>query len=348
MSNVVNKIPSLNLPLTNESGLIHPIWYEYFRSFIAGVDASGGGGTVENKVNAGAGIVGSGLVSTVNVGAGDGLSVSADAVSVNITGQVNAQAAPEDEILISDASDLSRIRKTSLRDVAALSVANPGGNSTNIQYNDSGAFAGNSLLTTDGSGYVVCRYLTLSNPSGGQCHLRLADSGFGSRIYWASTVGTGTELPTSYYIGGTGGTPQIVGQSTSYALTTLNNGFQFEVSTGKTLSIIDSGIAIVGLNLRRSAVAGITASTTQTQGNGALTNDINEVSTVANANDTVTLMAALAGRSVLVINNGANTLRVFPSASNNLGAGVNTATTIAAGSKKLFVSYANSIWYQVV
>lgn len=96
-----------------------------------------------------------------------------------------------------------------------------------------------------------------------------------------------------------------------------------------------------------STTASITASTTQTQGQGQLGAIVNEVSTVANANDTVTLLSAAAGLQCIVINNGANTLQIFPSSGDNLGAGVNTATTLAAGSNVRYVAYDSTNWEAV-
>ena len=57
-------------------------------------------------------------------------------------------------------------------------------------------------------------------------------------------------------------------------------------------------------NTHKSYEVGLTASTTQTQGNGTLTANINEVSTVANSNDTITLQTAKQGLEVSIINNG--------------------------------------------
>jgi len=104
--------------------------------------------------------------------------------------------------------------------------------------------------------------------------------------------------------------------------------------------------AVVGL-IRHKVVAGITASTTQTQGNGALTGEVNEVATVANANDTVTLPSAVLGYRVVLINNGANTLRIFPASGDNLGAGVDTATTLASGSNVTYQAYDVTNWESI-
>ena len=116
------------------------------------------------------------------------------------------------------------------------------------------------------------------------------------------------------------------------------NGTQYYIPL-----LTDASSTLIG-----RTTAGITASTTQTQGNGALTAEINEISVCANANDTVTLPAAVAGLSALVINNGAQTLQVFPASGDNLGAGADTATTIATTSRKLFVAFDSTNWEPVI
>jgi len=96
--------------------------------------------------------------------------------------------------------------------------------------------------------------------------------------------------------------------------------------------------------IERDVNAGLTASTTQTQGQGALTAEVNEVATVANANDTVTLPEAVAGLKIVIINNGANTLRIFPASGDDLGQGADTATTLASGSNVVFQAYDTTNW----
>lgn len=93
--------------------------------------------------------------------------------------------------------------------------------------------------------------------------------------------------------------------------------------------------------------AGITASTTQTQGQRPLTARLNQIAVVANANDTVTLPAAVAALEVVVINKGANTLRVYPASGDNLGAGVDTATTQATGVTNRYIAYDSTNWVKL-
>ena len=93
-----------------------------------------------------------------------------------------------------------------------------------------------------------------------------------------------------------------------------------------------------------SVTSGITASTTQTQGQGALTKEINEVSVCANANDTVTLISAVTGYKQTVINNGVQTLQIFPASGDDAGAGVDTAVTLASGSNVTYTAIDTTNW----
>ena len=140
----------------------------------------------------------------------------------------------------------------------------------------------------------------------------------------------------------------------SMGLTSEATGYGFTLGT-TSLSVgnvftIDAANTFFNINtaLIRKTLAGLSASTTQSQGQGALTAEINEVATCANANDVVTLPAASAGRYCLVINNGAQTLQVFPASGDDLGAGVNTSTTITSGSRKLFIAYNATSWEPVI
>jgi hypothetical protein len=97
-------------------------------------------------------------------------------------------------------------------------------------------------------------------------------------------------------------------------------------------------------SVRHGTTAGITASVTQTQGNGALTTEVNEVATVANTNDTVTLPTAAVGWRVKIINNGANVLQIFPASGDDLGNGTDNATTLGVGLTVEFTAYDATNW----
>jgi hypothetical protein len=99
-------------------------------------------------------------------------------------------------------------------------------------------------------------------------------------------------------------------------------------------------------HVKRSATTGITASTTQTQGQQALTTDINIVSTCANANDVVTLPAAVAGMVIYIRNNGAQTLQIFPASGDNInGTGVDASVTLVAGASVTYRTADVTNWY---
>ncbi len=93
-----------------------------------------------------------------------------------------------------------------------------------------------------------------------------------------------------------------------------------------------------------STESGITASTSQSQGNGALTAQINEVDTVANPNDTVTLPAAVIGLRVEIINNGDNVLQIFPASGDDLSMGVDNSITLDDNESIVYTAYDTTNW----
>jgi hypothetical protein len=89
---------------------------------------------------------------------------------------------------------------------------------------------------------------------------------------------------------------------------------------------------------------GITASATQTQGEQVLISSRNEIATVANTNDVVTMPPAVEGREVLIRNNGVNTLQIYPSSGDDLGSGVDTSVTLAINTTVVFEAYNSTNW----
>jgi hypothetical protein len=98
--------------------------------------------------------------------------------------------------------------------------------------------------------------------------------------------------------------------------------------------------------LVRSTAVGITASTTQSQGQQPLTKDINEIAVCANADDVATLPTASAGRRVAIQNNGAEQLQIFPASGDGIDDnGANISVTLAAGAFVEFVTSTAAQWY---
>jgi len=96
---------------------------------------------------------------------------------------------------------------------------------------------------------------------------------------------------------------------------------------------------------------GITASATQTiAGATALTKGINRVSTVASTGNAVALPTAVAGLQILIINDGANTIQVFPcnEASDAIDGGSPNAvdgSQIGVGSARRYIAVDATNWY---
>ena len=114
-------------------------------------------------------------------------------------------------------------------------------------------------------------------------------------------------------------------------------------SSTPTFLSIEGGTSATFID--HSVTATITASDTQSQGQQALTTEINEVAVVGTAGDVVTMPAAVAGRKVTIINNGANTLQIFPASGDNLGAGVDTSVELELNEVIDFVAYDGTNWH---
>lgn len=112
-------------------------------------------------------------------------------------------------------------------------------------------------------------------------------------------------------------------------------------------------IGLVRVSLQTFRISGgttnVSASTTQTQAAGtAITKYRNVVTTCANDNDAVTLPTAVEGDTVVIMNNTAHTLQVFPAVSDAIGAGsVDASTTISAGAAKTFHAADATTWFVV-
>lgn len=114
------------------------------------------------------------------------------------------------------------------------------------------------------------------------------------------------------------------------------------------LSILNADVnasAAIAASKLGSTGAGITAGTTQTQAGGtALTATFNEVGTVANDEDGVTLPTAVVNTWCYVYNNGANLLKIWPATSDNLGKGVDTGMISCTGEIIGFFAYDATNW----
>lgn len=95
---------------------------------------------------------------------------------------------------------------------------------------------------------------------------------------------------------------------------------------------------------------GLTANAGGGQGSATpLLSSFNDVTTVATAGDSVVLPAAALGRQVWVFNaDAADAMDVFPAVGDDLGAGVNTAVSVAAGTGAMFMAIDATNWRQFI
>jgi hypothetical protein len=140
----------------------------------------------------------------------------------------------------------------------------------------------------------------------------------------------------------------VAGKGQIWVDTATPNLLKFTDDAGTDGGVImDHGVVPFTGLLRRSVTAGITAHVGSSQGDGPLTTDINQISTCANAGDAVTLPTAAAGLTVTIINNGAEACDVFPATDDDLGAGANTAASLAAAANITYVAYDATNWVAV-
>lgn len=109
------------------------------------------------------------------------------------------------------------------------------------------------------------------------------------------------------------------------------------------------GFIALNTHYRRYTVTGITASTTQTQAGGTkLIGDINRVTTVVNANDAAVMPKAEKGMEIVVENDGANTLQLFPEVGDDIDStGVDASVTLAAGASVRYYAYDATNWSSI-
>ena len=119
-----------------------------------------------------------------------------------------------------------------------------------------------------------------------------------------------------------------------------------------SISIIAGGVAGLQLTEASSRIiqtnanhVGLTASVTQTQAGGlALLSSYNEIATVANSGDALTAFGVKEGDRLTVINNGADSLQLFPAVGDDLGVGVDAPISIASGDTAVFIGRDATNW----
>ncbi len=178
----------------------------------------------------------------------------------------------------------------------------------------------------------------------------------GTAFVWETMAGGGASLTEKMRLTAGGNLELAVGDMVLKVNTSLHfdSGQEYITSDGSSLQMYVSNkeglrLTAVGAGVIPSynVTNTITASVTQTQGQQPLISAINEISVCANTNDTVTMPDCVSGMEVFIVNNGAETLQIFPASGDDLGAGVDTAVTLVAGSNVTYKSYNVTNWEQV-
>ena len=162
----------------------------------------------------------------------------------------------------------------------------------------------------------------------------------GNQFYKTSAVGTNDDNCIVAFESGVGYT----GAATDSVIIANNN---FNGAALEYLGAAQMGVnSYDGVTILAShpAQKSITADSGSIQGGSPLVKEINEISVCASSGDSVTLPGARLGRRITIINNGANACDVFPQLGDNLGAGTNIASSLAAGSNITYAAYNNVSW----
>ena len=184
--------------------------------------------------------------------------------------------------------------------------------------------------TTLGSGVVTSSLTTVGALDSGSI-----TSGFGAIDNGTSNITTGGIIKID--VDGTA--------KNSAGSLTLGAGDDAGIYWDGTDLKLDAVSTILQGNLKPFSSTGITAGTTQTQaGATELTADRNNVTTVANDDDGVKLLTAVAALRQSVTNNGANLLKIYPNTSDDTGKGVNSPITISVGTTVDFEAYDSTNW----
>lgn len=107
----------------------------------------------------------------------------------------------------------------------------------------------------------------------------------------------------------------------------------------------------IGFLKGASKSLGLTADTGSAQGGLPLVSSFNVIDTSGTAGDSVTLPAVAAAGTVIFIKNGAaaNAIDVFPALGDDIGAGANTAVSLAAGAGIVYIcTTADTTWESLI
>ena len=158
-----------------------------------------------------------------------------------------------------------------------------------------------------------------------------------------SAAALASQLPTVYgqYAVVSGGSTYLTFAAATSIRIEASNASDVEYDYGTQPALTASPFA---------AATGLTAKAGGGQsGATALTGNVNKVTTVASANDSVLLPPAVVGRRVSVRNGAANSLNAFPQSGEAINEGAaNAAFAVTAGKTAIFEAVASGLWNAVL
>ena len=173
--------------------------------------------------------------------------------SVAITGQtVEATIANDDLILISDTSAAGALRKMTRANFVAGVSGSPGGSNTQIQYNNAGAFGGDTGFTTDGAGGLSITSGSIDMNGGSGITLDTAGTidAPDATINILATVGAGGAANIN--IGGANATLEVANLTVDGTLTYLDTA-NLRIED----KLIDLNSTAAGLGVGSNAASGL-------------------------------------------------------------------------------------------
>lgn len=170
----------------------------------------------------------------------------------------------------------------------------------------------------------------------------LVQSSTGSLLTLSGSATVYIAAPASAIQGGveiTGGT--ITGLSSP--LPVASGGTGVTTSTGSGANVLGTAPALSAATV---SVSNAVTAGTNAQGQGALTSDINIITTASTNPSGVTLPTATQGRRIVVVNKGANPINVYPASGGTIDAlAANASIQIVANAALEFWASSTTQWY---
>jgi hypothetical protein len=163
-----------------------------------------------------------------------------------------------------------------------------------------------------------------------------------------ATAGTYRSVTVDTYGRVTAGTAPTTfsGYGISDSSANLANAISDETGTGSLVFGISPSLTTPALAGETFSTAATVTAGTNAQGQSALTNDHNIVTTAAVNPSGVTLPTATVGRRILVVNRGANPVNVYPASGATIDAlSVNVAISVPVNAMLLFFASSATQWY---